>query len=146
MSNFYELSEEEKQIIEDTKGKVAEITSEIFMLLNKQFDDTTELERQILATFCFGIINGIVFERDIPPLQAHSITHSLLVAKFNYSEDQAEDFTQELINSTDEEYHPVMFSIIRRGIDGYRQYFNDDKAQLRANIIEVLDIINSESD
>lgn len=66
MSNFYELSEEEKQIIEDTKGKVAEITSEIFMLLNKQFDDTTELERQILATFCFGIINGIVFERDIP--------------------------------------------------------------------------------
>lgn len=142
MSGFFELSDSDKKKIEEAKYEIITISSTIFSLINKRIDNTTELERQVLATFCFGMVNAIVFTKELNQLQTHSITTSLLTSIFLYSEEQSEEFTQELINSTDESYHPVMFSIIRRGLDGYHQYVRNEENQLKDNITDVLAIVN----
>ncbi|MFF2094568.1 Imm48 family immunity protein [Paenibacillus sp. NPDC058174] len=142
MSNFFELTNVDKQRIEEAKNEIVLIADQLFVLIGKRFKDTTELERQVLATFCFGMVNTIVLIKELNQIQTHAVIISCLTSVFKYSEDQAEDFTQELINSTDEEYHPVMFSIIRRGISGYQQYVNNQKDQLKSNILEVLAIVN----
>ena len=140
--DFFELSDSDKTKIEEAKDEAVLISNMIFSLIDKKFEDTTELERQVLAAFCFGMINAIIFRKELNPLQGHSIASTLLTKVFHYSEEQAEDFTQELINSTDESYHPVMFSIIRRGLNGYQQYVSNEKKQLQANVLEVLAIVN----
>lgn len=144
MPGFFELSNSDKLKIEEAKDEVIFISNKIFTLIDKKFEDTTELERQVLATFCFGMINAIVFKKELNHLQTHSIASTLLTTVFHYSEEQAEDFTQELINSMDESYHPVMFSIIRRGLNGYQQYESNEKKQLQANVLEVLAIVNED--
>lgn len=142
MSNFYELSELDKQKIQECIEEIKVKANSLFVHIGKKFEDTTELERQVLAAFSFGMVYAIVVEKELDTLQIHPVSSAMLIEVFHYSEDQAEDFTQELINSTDEEYHPVMYSIIHRGIEGYHQYESNQKRKLKKNILEVLEIVN----
>ncbi|MGG3889853.1 Imm48 family immunity protein [Metabacillus fastidiosus] len=145
MSTFYELSEHDKEKVREATEEITKISKELFNLIEKKFEETTELERQVLSAFCFGMVNVIVPLKDLPFLQTHAVTAALLINVFKYSEDQTEDFVQELLNSTDEDYHPVIFSIICRGTDGYNQYVNEQIDDLKENILEVLKIVNEDS-
>ncbi|MBC2580552.1 Imm48 family immunity protein [Clostridium sp. DJ247] len=142
MSDFFKFDDLEKQKIDKAKDEIVTIAKDVFSLIGVRFENTTELERQVIAVFCFGIANAIVMTKDINHIQIHAITSTMLTNVFRYSEEQADDFIEELINATEEGYHPVMYSIIGRGVTGYGQYLNNQKEELRKNIKNVLDIVN----
>ncbi|MGG1442445.1 Imm48 family immunity protein [Brevibacillus laterosporus] len=106
-----------------------------------KFEETTELERQVIAAFCFGAINVIVQRDDLSQPQAHALTITLLINVFKYSENQAVSFADDLIKATSKEHYPVMNTIIHRGIDGHYQYINNMDVELKKNITDVIKAI-----
>ncbi|GGG11180.1 hypothetical protein GCM10010912_64490 [Paenibacillus albidus] len=96
-----------KQAIEE----LIDLANKIFEELEMTFEETNEIERQIIA---------------------------LLIRKFGYSPEQATAFAENLIQSTAPQKQDVMNAIIHRGIDGHRQYQHEDYEGLRHNITEVL--------
>ncbi|MGG0757013.1 Imm48 family immunity protein [Brevibacillus laterosporus] len=99
-------------------------------LITIKFEETTELENQVIAAFCFGAINVIVQRDDLSQPQAHALT----ITVFKYSENQAVSFADDLIKATSKEHYPVMNTIIHRGIDGHYQYINNMDVELKKNI------------
>jgi polyhydroxyalkanoate synthesis regulator phasin len=136
------MNNQEKCKIEKVQCEISKLVDELFKLTKLKFENTTELERQVIATFCFGVINAMAVTEKLSQPQVQALTIAMLVGKFRYSNQQAIDFSQELINATKKEYHPVMNQIIHRGIDGHYQYVNNQKNQLRDNLINVINIVN----
>jgi hypothetical protein len=131
--------------VKKVKDELTKLVNEIFKLINIKFEDTTELERQVIATFTFGLINAISLNEGLNQPQIHALTIAVLIDEFKYSEEQGASFSQELIKATKREYHPVMNNIIHRGIDGYYQYNDNQIDDLKDNITNVLDIVNKKA-
>ena len=98
----------------------------------------SEEERQIAASFIFGVINAFAIENKMTPPQVHAVTLKILISNFFYSAEQAASFAQILIDATKQGRSPPMFYIIHKGIDGYYQYKSDELEQLKSNYDEVL--------
>lgn len=128
--------------IEKVEEEISKIVNELFNLIEVEFENTTELERQVVAAFCFGMINAMAVTESLSQAQTHASTIAMLIKNFRYSDHQAVDFTQELINATKKEFHPVMNQIIHRGIDGHYKYVNNQKNELKLNLINVINIVN----
>lgn len=136
------MSELEKTKIKSLTTEVSQFVNETFNLIEVTFETTTELERQVLAAFCFGMINALTVVESLNQAQIHALTINMLQKDFGYSSHQAISFAQDLINATKKEYHPVMNQIIHRGIDGHYQYINNQKNELKLNLINVINIVN----
>lgn len=78
-----------------------------------------EQEKQRLSTYLFGMLNGLGRECGAKPTDIQANLIKLLTNKLNYSIESATQLSQFIINSTDREFHPTMFSIIHRGLEGY---------------------------
>ncbi|OAB37775.1 Imm48 family immunity protein [Paenibacillus glacialis] len=116
-------------------------SEKIFDLIEIKFDETTELERQVIAVFCFGAINVIIQRDDLSQPQAYALAIALLINVFKYDEGQAVPFADDLIKATNKENHPVMNTIIHRGIDGHYQFVEKLYGNLKSNIIDVLNVV-----
>ncbi|AWB46928.1 hypothetical protein DCC85_12220 [Paenibacillus sp. CAA11] len=124
--------------------ELIDFTDVIYEGLGITFEETNELERQVISAFCFGAVNAIVQRDHMAPHDAHALMLSLLIRKFAYSPEQAAAFTEDLIQATNPDVHQVMNAIIHRGIDGHRQYVEQNHEELRQNITEILITLQSE--
>ena len=109
-----------------------------FNVLNVPFEQTTELERQVIAAFVFGMQHaaGMVAGADAQAL--HAATVHYLQRDFRYSPEQAIAFAEDLVTSASGVGNPVINAIIHRGIDGHLQWSTADHAGLSRNITDVL--------
>ena len=104
-----------------------------------------EFERQILGTYCFGVINGYAMENRLHPGEAHGLMLSLLIRMFGYGTEAAAGFCEELIRSTDIKYNETMYAIIHRGLEGYFMLKKEDSIALKNDVEEVMRVVKGDA-
>ncbi|NNP67436.1 Imm48 family immunity protein [Acinetobacter sp. Ac_5812] len=130
--------------MDEHRKLISKFTHQLFLSIEKPFETTTELERQILASFSFGTIHAQCFLNQLPALEIHKLAIFIFTTEFKYAPQQAQDFLEHLIEvASDKELHPTTHAIIHRGIDGHRQFINSDYVNLSKNINEILNLICS---
>ncbi|ENU80309.1 hypothetical protein F975_02065 [Acinetobacter sp. ANC 3789] len=109
--------------------------NDFLMKISIVLSNTTELERQLLASFVFGVIYAGGRERGLNPSEIHALSILSLQDFFQYSPEQAYDFTGLLIEAaSNKEEHKVMNAIIHCGIRGYDQWKIEDYPSLKKDI------------
>ncbi|WP_145153961.1 Imm48 family immunity protein [Paenibacillus sp. FSL H8-0280] len=131
--------------VSDAANELRLFSSKLFKIIGIRFEDTSEVERQVISAFCFGALNAIVQKGNFNQPQAHALIIALLINEFKYSEKQAVDFAEDLIKATSKDYHPVMNAIIHRGVDGYFQYVEDMLDDLKNNLLDVINTVNKKA-
>lgn len=129
------------EILSKTMGE--EFISLYSKEINTPFEETTELERQILTVYFFGMSNGLMqhlkLEKSL--LEITEIIKKNLVDIFCYSNEQAKDFLNNIVeNLQSKDPKNTQYVIIHRGLDGY---FSWEKGQKENVIKDVCQIINA---
>ncbi|PAF30520.1 Imm48 family immunity protein [Paenibacillus sp. 7516] len=145
MTDFINAEDINDVILAAAASELEQMVDRICELIGTPLGQTTELERQVIAAFGFGAVYGITHRDQLGESQAHALSIRMLIKPFNYSEQQAVDFADDLIRvASDREAHPVMNTIIHRGIDGHRQFNQEDDEGLARNIQEILTAVQPE--
>lgn len=126
---------------------ITELSHEVITLYSDKvkvpFKQTTELERQVLAIYLFGMFDGLRQDKkvQIVPEQIVSDISNVLVNIFNYSNTQAETFVNEMIiNLQSNNLQNTYYAIIHRGLDGYYAW-NNSKDKVIEDIIKVINLL-----
>ena len=64
---------------------------------------------------------------------------SICINRFDYSPKIASQFCDFIIECTDQEYHPAVYAIIHRGLEGYHQFETPEK--LKENVDGIISSI-----
>jgi hypothetical protein len=120
-------------------NEYATMVHSLFEAIHLDPAETTELDRQVVATFAFGMIFARGRLENLTPAEVRANAAWCLGHIFGYSEQQALDFAEHLIDaSIDEHRQPVQNAIIHRGIDGHKQWAKGKTDQLRSNLTDIL--------
>jgi hypothetical protein len=119
------------------RGEIAEMAGELFGIVGVPFEQTTELQRQLLSAFGFGMLFAVGQIRKLGPSDVHALAITMLMDVFKYSAAQAGDFARLLIESSGAAGDPTINTIIHRGIDGHRQWQAKQAHELRGSILEI---------
>jgi hypothetical protein len=126
------------------RSRIARMGSDLFDVIDIPFEQTTELQRQLLAAFCYGMVFAVGRIERLSPPDVHALAISCLVDVFKYSAAQAGSFSQHLINaSLDKAVHPTINTVVHRGIDGHKQWEGGQREVLRENIYGVFEAVGS---
>lgn len=106
-----------------------------------QLNLNDEQEKQVLSAYLFGMLNSYGKEFGATPVDIQASLIKLLTNKLNYSIETATQLSQFIINSTDREFHPTVFSIIHRGLEGYYMYKEKDYIKLANDFNYILEAI-----
>lgn len=139
MNDFMNKDDKNDVILGAAAHELEQMVGQVCELIGIPLAETTELQRQVLAAFGFGAVYSITHRDRLAEPQAHALSIRMLIKPFNYSEQQAVDFADDLIRvASDEEVHPVMNTIIHRGINGHIQFAQEDHEALARNIQEIM--------
>lgn len=111
--------------------------------INLSFEKTTELERQVLAVYFFGMSNGLMQHLQLKNtvMEIAEIIKNNLIDVFNYSNEQAQQFLDSMVNDLQsKDVKNTQYVIIHRGLEGY---FAWEKGQKGNVIKDVCQIINA---
>jgi hypothetical protein len=115
------------------------MVNSLFQLIQVELEQTSELQRQLLAAFGFGMIYADGQIQGLSPVQVHGLAISMLQDVFNYSSEQAGEFSGFLVEvASDRSVHSTIHAIIHRGITGHSQWEQKKSSELKANIDEIL--------
>jgi hypothetical protein len=123
--------------------QVQEIGNDILRLYtqsaNTAFEKTSELERQILSVYLFGMANGLPEQVKGTPLNMETGMVAVLVSIFQYSVPQAQDFVRGMISDLQsKDKTNTIYAIIHRGLDGYSAYKDGQKEKVIADISNII--------
>lgn len=139
MNDFMNKDDKNDVILGAAAHELEQMVEQVCELIGTPLAETTELQRQVLAAFGFGAVYSITHRDRLAEPQAHALSIRMLIKPFNYSEQQAVDFADDLIRvASNEEVHPVMNTIIHRGINGHIQFTQEDHEALARNIQEIM--------
>jgi len=123
---------------------VAGMASDLFDVVGIPFEETTELQRQLLAAFAFGMMFAVVHFEKLSPPDAHALAIAMLMDSFRYSDHQAADQADLLIRaSQDARVHDTINAVVHRGIDGHLQWQRDDLVALKDNILGIFEAVGA---
>ncbi|MEK0224510.1 MULTISPECIES: Imm48 family immunity protein [Bacillus] len=114
------------------------------VLNGTKIDFDNEQDKQVLGAYLFGILNGLGREKNISPTDIQATMIQILSKKLNYTLESAVQFSQYLINSTDKSFHPTIFAIIHRGLEGYYLFKDQNIKSLLEDFESILKTIKSE--
>jgi Immunity protein 48 len=121
------------------RREIAEMAERLFDVIGIPFEQTSELQRQLLAAFAFGMTFAIGQLNRLSPPEVHALAIWYLTDVFRYANHQAVAFAENLIAAaSDRNQHPTMNAIIHRGIDGHRQW--QQREELHANLDEMFSV------
>jgi hypothetical protein len=121
------------------RSEVGDLAAKLFTVIAIPFENTSELQRQVLAAFSFGMVFAVGQVHRLSPAEVHALGLCLLSDVFRYSPEQSAAFAAELISAaSDRSVQPTTNAIIHRGIDGHAQIESGSTAALRANVVGVL--------
>jgi hypothetical protein len=111
------------------------MASELFGVVGIPFEQTSELQRQIMASFAFGMIFAVGQIKRLSPPDVHALAICCLMDVFKYADHQAGAFSSDLIaHASSRDPNDTQQAIIHRGIDGHRQWQQKQTDQLKVNI------------
>ncbi|MDO6848730.1 Imm48 family immunity protein [Priestia megaterium] len=131
--------------MEENKDFLNECISITNTTIDKVFkiDSNDEQEKQILGAYLFGMFNGLGHEKNSKPVDIQGAIIQILSQNLHYSLDSAVQFSQFLINSTDKDFHPTMFAIIHRGLEGYFMYKNGGSGKLSQYFCDIIEVVKA---
>lgn len=145
MNDFVNKDDKNDVILGAAAQELEQMVDQVCELIGTPLAETTELQRQVLAAFGFGAVYSITHRDRLDEPQAHALSIRMLIKPFNYSEQQAVDFADDLIRvASNEEAHPVMNTIIHRGINGHIQFTQEDHEALARNIQEIMEAVQQQ--
>jgi hypothetical protein len=112
-------------------------------VLSTPLEETTELQRQLLASFSFGMLFAAGCLNRLAPPELHALCIFLLLDVFEYSKDQAAAFSEDLIASASGRGNPTINAVIHRGIDGHRQWEAGRMSELKSNLEDVFKAVGA---
>jgi hypothetical protein len=119
------------------RSTLVEMSADLLACTGIPFEETTELQRQLLASFAFGMIFAIGQIERLTPAEVHALSITMLTDAFGYSAEQAGAFSTHLIESASGTGNPTIQMVIHRGIDGHHQWSCGRAADLGENIKSV---------
>jgi hypothetical protein len=126
------------------RGSVADMCADLVASGGIPFESTTELQRQMLASFAFGMTFALGQTEHLTPPEVHALSITMLMDAFKYSGHQATAFSSRLIESAEGRGNPTIQAIIHRGIDGHLQWSSRQTAELSKNINSVFQAVGDE--
>ena len=123
------------------RTQIADHGQDLFRICGVEFAKTSEMQRQVSGAFLFVVINAHGMLHELSPPDVHALAISMLMDVLNYSPEQAGAFSSNLIDATGAGPDDTMNAIIHRGIDGHRQLTSGQHAGLRANLLEIFEIL-----
>ncbi len=124
------------------------MANELISLYNKNkgisFENISELERQILAVYFFGMSDGL--RQDLATNsnvnEIANIIINIMIKDFKYSKEQAEQFFDEMIdNLQSKNPSNTHYAIIHNGLDGYFKWQKNNKNEVINDICKIIDIL-----
>ena len=111
---------------------------------NSLFENITELERQILAVYFFGMSDGL--RQDLATNsnvnEIANIIINIMIKDFKYSKEQAEQFFDKMINNLQSNNpNNTHYAIIHNGLDGYFKWQKNNKNEVINDICKIIDIL-----
>ena len=145
------FNEKNKDQVNSFIPLVQEMGKDIIRLYTKNmnitFDKTSELERQILSVYLFGMSNGLNLEQiKLNPLQIETGMIAVFVSVFQYTIPQAQEFVQGIISdlqSKDE--NNTIYAIVHRGLDGYYAYKDGKIDSVIEDISKIITYLQSKN-
>lgn len=130
-------------LIDEKREYNALMINDFFNIINVDLKKMTELERQLIAAFSFGMIYAEGFINKIKPETIEVLSIYMLQDSFDYQPEQSVSYTEILIKaSIKRSFHSTINAVIHRGIDGHQQWKEDKKDLLKSNVIEILKLHN----
>lgn len=124
--------------LDEVQRHVAKMGEQLLDVVGIPFAQTSELQRQILACFVFGMIFAEGQIRRLSPPDVHALVVCSLIKTFKYSAEQAGAFSTDLIqHSLSKDPNNTHKAIMHRGIDGHRQWQTGQSAQLKQNVLGI---------
>ena len=109
----------EKQYVSES----LRIANDIIQLVKIDLED--EMNRQILASYIFGVLNAKAIQESISPIEVQVTMIHVGIKALDYSPEAATQMTQFVIDATDKNFHPTVYAIIHRGIEAFYLYSNE---------------------
>lgn len=106
------------------------MSSKLFEIMEIEFEESTEFDRQMLAIFSFGMISAYATEEKFDANIVSLASEFVLIKVFKYSKEQAKTFLELLIESTKKGVNPTYYRIIHEGIEMYYEYVDDDDIKM----------------
>ncbi len=111
---------------------------------NTPFEETTELERQILAVYFFGMSNGLMqhIKLEMTLLEIIEVIQKNLIDIFCYSNEQAKDFLDNMVeNLQSKNPKNTQYVIIHRGLEGYFFWEKGQKEDVMKDVCQIINVL-----
>lgn len=108
------------------------------------FEDISELERQILSVYFFGMSDALRQSKAVnnSPDEISLTIINTLVSVFRYSQEQAEQFFYGMINALQsKDSQNTQYVIIHRGVDGYFAWEKGDKITVIKDVCQIINVL-----
>ena len=112
---------------------------------NSLFENITELERQILAIYFFGMVDGLRQNLDVDSStnEVAKTVINLFNDVFKYSEEQSEAFFDSIIgNLQSNDPQNTQYAIIHRGLNGYYAWSKNNKKDVIKDVAQIYGMLN----
>lgn len=103
-------------------------------------------ERMILGAYCFGVINGYSLERKAEPVHVQAAVITTAVQFLGYDPETAAGLCDFLIQSTKRDFHPAVYAIIHRGMEGYYLLKENRRPAVTRDIQQIVEVVANSSD
>ena len=142
------FSKNKKSMLEDfcneTNKMIQTLLEEYCKERSVTFEQASELERQILAVYAFGMAEGVRQAEylSLNAVQVESGITGMLNSVFRYSIGQAQDFVHLMItNLQSGEPENTYCAIIHRGLDGYYLWKDEKKKAVINDVVQIVNIL-----
>ena len=112
------------------------IANDITQLVKIDLKD--EMNRQILASYIFGVLNAKTIQESISPIDVQITMIHIGIKALGYSPEAATQMTQFVIDATNKNFHPTVYAIIHRGIEAFYLYSNEKYEQLKEDFDNIM--------
>lgn len=112
------------------------IANDIIQLVKIDLKD--EMNRQILASYIFGVLNAKAIQESISPIDVQVTMIRVGIEALGYSPEVATQMTQFVIDATDKNFHSTVYAIIHRGIEAFYLYSNEKYEQLKEDFDNIM--------
>lgn len=143
---FFKSKDKESNFIKIGEEIGKEIINLYCQKKDVSFDNTSELERQIISVYLFGLLDGIRQDKysDLTPLQVKKSISHILGSVLGYTLNQADDFTEDMINNLQSgDPQNTIYAIIHRGLDGYFIWIKNKNDEVVNDIYSIVGLLQS---
>ena len=144
MGIFYKLKRENNTFETMSKTMGNELINLYSKKNNISFEKTTEIERQVLAVYFFGMSNGLIqgLKLGISLSELAEMIKKNLIDIFHYSNEQAKQFLDNMIeNLQSKDSKNTQYVIIHRGLDGYFAWEKGKKDNVIKDVCQIINVL-----